>query len=176
MVVGHLVKAEMSDDDQTLSLYVVCVPGPRWCQCQRPGIISSLHTLLCCCQMMPFCDLCVLFLCVRVYTCPVLCYSYYQMYRQSRGHRCPAPGPRYVVWGPPRPRHPRSHQTIPRPQSVSICLLWLDTANTMSMWVHVLCVTTFPQHSSHQSANYQYKQVTETKQVPPNTNINQFPR
>ena len=66
MVVGHLVKAEMSDDDQTLSLYVVCVPGPRWCQCQRPGIISSLHTLLCCCQMMPFCDLCVLFLCVRV--------------------------------------------------------------------------------------------------------------
>ena len=73
MVVGHLVKAEMSDDDQTLLLYVVCVPGgPRWCQCQRPVIISSLHTLLCCCQMMPFCDLCVLFLCVCVHLSSVV--------------------------------------------------------------------------------------------------------
>ena len=115
-------------------------------QCQRPGIISSLHPLLCGCQMIPFC---VLFLdsqCQCVYTWPVLA-PVLQLSTDPQTVAVPS-GLRRVGPAPPRPPSASRPASEPWPDSwtpnhttVSICLPW---TGTQICAVHVLCVTTFP--------------------------------
>ena len=121
---------KLMSDDQTWSLlYVVCVPGSS-----VRGLGSYHHFRHFFAAVKWWLFVCVLFLDRHSAVCtPVQSWGMLQLLTDPQTVVVTRPGPRhYVVWGPPAARRascgPISrHQTIPQPQSVSICLPWTGT-------------------------------------------------